>query len=443
MDCEKKKETKTSIIANYLLMGLALFSSMATVSANESHDMYRPATDNANSNVFRHTIDSQSLNALRTIDVSVPVNYVETAPHITYPLIVVLDGEFLFNSVAAYAQLQAMNSQMPDTIVVGIPNAVNARRDMTPKPLRKNGEPLWFGGHETQYLSFIQEEVLPLIEKKYRVADFKILIGLSPSANFSLHSFWKQPTLFSGYIAVNSTDFNAVGYDGESAFEKITQSVNQDKGKNKENNERKIKRYLYMSMPKGGTIRNPKILDDYKNLSDELSPYKDKFIDFKWEVIDKQAYAAVLPAIMSGLEFIFPPKEWDPSYRSFVSEEPGKTLNNIKTYFAELNQKYGFSVLPKGERYYNRNRLKRIAYVFIHEKRYSEAEAIINYWLSFYPRSANAYDTLADLFQAQGKTDIELEYRTKALKLAKENHDVRVPLFEESLRALIERSEAP
>ncbi|MCC2606972.1 alpha/beta hydrolase-fold protein [Planctobacterium marinum] len=428
------KDSKKLTVARLLTLCLLLFMPLASVTANESHDIFMPVSENAFSNVFRHSIDSKNLNAKRTVDVSLPVNYAETAENITYPLIVVLDGELLFNSAASFAQLQAMNSQMPEAIVVGIPNAPDARRDMTPKPLGKNGEPLWFGGQEDSYLSFIQHEVLPLIEKNYRVANFKILIGLSPSANFSLHSFWKQPNLFSGYIAVNGADFNAAGYEGESVFEKVVKSVKQQE---------QNKRYLYISMPKGGVTRNPHILEKYNELSDELTPHLNKQIEFKWEVIDKKSYAAVLPAIMSGLKLIFPAEEWDPSYNNFIAKEPGQTLANIKTYYATLSDKYGFTALPKGERFYNRNRLKRIVYVLINEQRYTEAEAVLNYWLSLYPQSANAYDTYADLYRAQDNAGAELEYRAKAVKVAQKNQDLRVALFESSLRELQERKPAP
>lgn len=397
---------------------------LGSILANESHDIYLPQNEGKFHSVYSHKIKSKSLKSERIIHVSLPVSYQETAVGVEYPLIVVLDGELLFNSVSGFVQLQAMNSQMPEAIVVSIPNVVDSRREMTPKPLNRKGEPLWFGGEEEQYLSFVEHELLPLVEKNYRIANFKILIGLSPSASFTLHAFWKQPDLFDGYIAVNQTDFKAVGYDGESLYEKIIQSVKDQK---------QLKRYLYLSMPKGGVTRNPQILAGYKELADRLAGYANQQINFKWEVVDKKAYAAVLPAIMSGLELIFPSNEWDPSYREFIVKEPAQTLKNVQAYFGKLNQKYGFTVLPKGERFYNRNRLKRIAYVFIAEKRYREAEAIIKYWLSFYPQSANAYDTLADLFKAQGKLELELAYRTKAVELAMNNRDQRLSLFKNAL----------
>lgn len=396
-------------------------------SANESHDIYMPQSGTSLNSLFRHNIDSKHLKGKRVIDVSLPVNYLETASEIKYPLIVVLDGELLFHSVSGLVKLQSMNSQMPEAIVVSIPNAPDSRRDMTPKPLNRKGEPLWFGGKEENYLSFIREEALPFIENKYRVSNFKLLIGLSPTASFTLHTFWKQPSLFSGYIAVNIDNFNAVGYGGESAYEKIVKSVK---------NQGQHKRYLYLSMPKGGVTRNPKILDGYNELTHDLAPHLDKELAFKWEVIDKKSYAAVLPAITSGLELVFPAEQWDVNYRDFISEEPNQTLSNIKTHFSKLNEQYGFIALPKGERFYNRNRLKRIVYVMIGEKRYAEAEDIMKYWLSFYPQSANAYDTFADLYRAQGRKNLELQYRVKALEFSKKNKDQRTPLFESALNQL-------
>jgi len=413
----------------YITFGifLTILVSASKTNANESHDIYNSQSQSAFSNVSRHVIESHSLKGKRTIDISLPVNYLETGSKVTYPLIVVLDGELLFHSVSGFAQFQAMNSQMPEAIVVGIQNAPDTRRDMTPKPINANGEPLWFGGKEDQYLSFIQHEVLPFLEENYRIANFKVLIGLSPSASFTLHSFWKQPRLFSGYIVINQADFKAVGYGKETIFDKVIESVRQQP---------EDKRYLYISMPKGGAIRNPKIVDDYEKLEKALSPYLPQKVSFKWELIDKQSYAAVLPAIMSGFELIFPAQKWDVNYRKFVTGENGATLSNIKAHFSALSEQYGFMALPKGERFYNRNRLKRIVYVLINEERYTEAEAIVQYWLSLYPHSANAYDTFADLHLARGEKDMALKQRKKALELARRNNDHRVMIFEEALNNL-------
>ncbi|WP_394224369.1 alpha/beta hydrolase-fold protein [Alteromonas gracilis] len=403
------------------------FFKLTIVYANESHDIYIPASQNSFSNVARHTITSRFLYGSQVVDVSLPVNYHETGYQIKYPLVVVLDGELLFHSVSGFVQFQAMNSQMPEAIVVGIQNLPETRRDMTPRPLNKKGEPLWFGGKEDLYLSFIRNELMPFLDEQYRIADFKVLIGLSPSASLTLHSFWKQPSLFSGYIVINQADFSAVAYGGETIFDKVINSVKQQEKGN---------RFLYISMPKGGAARNPKILQDYKRLEKELSPFIANKLSFKWELIDKQSYAAVLPAVMSGFELIFPAHLWDVNYHDFVSQEVGMTLNNIRAHFSELSDEYSFMALPKGERYYNRNRLKRIVYILIQQKRYSEAESILNYWLSIYPYSSNVHDTFADLYHVQGNTNLELKHRINALDLAKKHNDYRATLFEEALENL-------
>ncbi|TDF42281.1 hypothetical protein EYS14_05485 [Alteromonadaceae bacterium M269] len=406
------------------LLFLGCFSNLS-VQANESHDVFIPSSNQSFSHVFRHNIDSKALKSERVIDVALPASYTETGADIKYPVIIVLDGELLFHSVSGIVQLQAMNSQMPEAIVVSIPNEPDARRDITPKPLNKKGEPLWFGGQQDKYLSFIKDELFPFLKAQYRVADFNILIGLSPTANFALHSFWKQPDLFSAYIAINGANFKADGYGDQDVFQKILASVEENKAN---------KRYLYISMTQGGVTRNPHILDTYRKLEKELTPFGENRVSFKSDIIDKTSYAATLPAIMSGLEFVFPSDDWDPSYRDFVVAKPNQTLTNIKNYFDELSAKYGFPALPKGERYYNRNRLKRIAYVFIQERRYDEAEAIITYWQSFYPKSANAQDTMADLYAAKGELAKATAYREKAVEFAKANADKREGIFEEALQ---------
>lgn len=373
---------------------IALFTVVSlTARGNESHDIYFSDTALTSAHFESVNLYSESLKQQRQVLISLPHNYIESASTIAYPLIVVMDAELLFHSVSGIAHLQAMNSQMPEAIVVGIPNAANKRRDMTPKPLNRNGEPLWFGGKENEYLTFLSDEVLPLLKKRFRVADFKVLVGLSPSANFALHTAWKNPNIFAGYIAINATNFAADGYGEQQVFDKIVASISKQQRK---------ERFLFISMPSAGAQRRPGIVESYKNLDIKLKAQREKHIDFRWEVIDKKSYAAVLPAVTLGFEHIFPNEKWDPDYNRFVSEQPGATLNNIRSHFQELSEIYGFPALPKGERYYNRNRLKRIAYVFMNQGKYQEAEDIVLYWLSFYPNSANAHDTLADVYEAKG-----------------------------------------
>ena len=392
--------------------------------ADDGHDVYQNASKRALPHINRHFITSNSLQETRAIDIALPVNYQETADTHKYPVIVVMDGELMFPMVSGLVHQMTANSQMPDSIVIGIYNAAGKRRSITPKPFNREGKPYWFGGKENDYLDFLKAEVLPFVEGEYRAADFRTLIGLSPTANFTLHAFWKAPDVFDAYVAINSTDFTAVGYEGETVFSKITDTLTSGVGE---------KRFLYLSMPQAGVSRNPQIAEAYTRLDEQLRGLGGDRILLKTDVIEKSAYAATLPAVMNALEMIFPAKKWDPDFRNFILDKPGQSLEALKTYFANLSGEYGFTALPKGERFYNRSRIKRLGYYMLQNDRAQEAADVFKYWITLYPNSANAYDSLADVQDKLGLMKDALASRQKAVELAKRNNDFRLSHFEEKL----------
>lgn len=396
--------------------------------ADDGHEIYQDASLKSFPNIKRHRLYSKALEQERLIDIAVPANYFETAETYKYPVIFVMDAELMFPMVSGLVHQMTANSQMPDSIIVGINNVAGARRDITPKPFDRDGKPYWFGGQEDKYLQFLTDELLPFLDENYRATDFRILAGLSPTAQFTLHSFWKAPKAFDGYIAINATDFTAVGYEGKTVFEKIEQSLLDAPARSA---------FLYVSMPQSGVSRNPKIAEAYKRLTNQLARFEPQGVRVKTEAVNKSAYAATLPALMSALEMIYPAVKWDPDYRDFFSEKPGQTLRNLQVYYEGLGSEYGFVALPKGERFFNRNRMKRLGYYLLQKKRADEAMDIFNYWVKLYPNSANAHDSLADALRAMGQTQEEKIVRMRAVSLAREHNDARLAIFEKKLKGVV------
>lgn len=387
--------------------------------ADELHEPYRGKIAQAMPSVFSHQLNSEMLKSQRPVYVSLPQSYQETADNVLYPLIVVLDGEFLFHSFSGTAQFLSANSQIPDSIVVGIPNLVDERRNLSPRLVNSSGQPTSFGGDEENYLAFLERELIPYLKQHYRISDFKILVGLSPTANFTLHALWKKPELFNGYIAINAANFKAANYADETLFDKISNSAELTIGT----------RYVFMSMPEEGAKRNPKIIDDYRELEQKISLRKKSSVDFAWSTIEENAYVAALPAFRQGLNHVFPKQAWDIDYRDFYSEKDGEVVANVKRHFDTLQEKYGFTVLPLGERYFNRSRLKRLVNVLRMQNRLDEAEQLAKYWLRFYPKSASANHTLADVLAAKNNPEQALMYQKKAQDLAAKNSDYRAISF--------------
>jgi predicted alpha/beta superfamily hydrolase len=412
------ESTLKSVIARILTF-IAIVG-VSSGNADETHDVYQKTGAIGHPVIQSFKVEAASLKQTRELLVSLPSAYIESGSRLKYPVIFVLDAELMFYPIAGQVYFQGMNSQMPEAIVVGIPNLQGKRRDITPTPLNRNGEPLWFGGKQEQYLQFIENDVIPFIEKKFNVANYRVLVGLSPTGQFALHSAWAAPDLFDAHIAINTADFKAVGYDNNSVLDKIATAVELNPQQ---------KRHLYISMPQSGGGQNPLIVEGYKKFESALKSIDNHNVEYKQEFTENNGYAAVLPAVTSALQFIFPPKLWDPNYRDFMSEEPGQTLRNIKSYYKSMSEKYGFEAMPKGERYYNRNRLKRIGYVMLEQSRTEEAIEIFEYWCSLYPHSSNAFDSLADALTRKGDLNKASQMRQKAKALAVQNEDYRLELF--------------
>jgi predicted alpha/beta superfamily hydrolase len=97
--------------------------------------------------------NSKVLNQEREIFIKIPQNYGND--DLDFPVHYVLDGEIIFNSYSCIAELKSQNDEIPEAIIVGIPN-INRGYDLNPK---ENG---------SNFLNFILTELIPYIDHKYR-----------------------------------------------------------------------------------------------------------------------------------------------------------------------------------------------------------------------------------------------------------------------------------
>lgn len=92
-------------------------------------------------------------------------------------------------------------NKIPPVLLVGITNT-QRRRDLSgPTTVAKDKEIAPVVGGASQFRAFIQKELIPEINKKYRVKSTKGIIGESLSGLFVTETFSLQPDLFDFYIA--------------------------------------------------------------------------------------------------------------------------------------------------------------------------------------------------------------------------------------------------
>ena len=99
------------------------------------------------------------------------------------------------------------NMVCPEMIVVGIPNT-DRTRDLTPThvvvdpPFMDSASSKNSGGGE-RFISFIEKELMPYIDKQYPTEPYKMLIGHSFGGLTVMQIFVHHTDLFNSYICVD------------------------------------------------------------------------------------------------------------------------------------------------------------------------------------------------------------------------------------------------
>jgi predicted alpha/beta superfamily hydrolase len=142
-------------------------------------------------------ITSKTLNATRTISVVTPASY-EAKKDKKYPLLLLLDGEYLVDPFAGTLAYTDYWNDLPEVIIVGIDQNKQNERAIDCRISEETGLPDEFG---EKFFDFISLELLPYLEKKYRIAPFKIIGGHDLTAGYINYFLYKEKPLFNAYIA--------------------------------------------------------------------------------------------------------------------------------------------------------------------------------------------------------------------------------------------------
>lgn len=147
------------------------------------------------------TMPSSVLGEERTYFVHLPDSYARS-PKQRYPVLYVLDGTSQSVHTANTAELMARIGAMPEAIVIGIPSGDKRNRDYTPPGMRQDADDSSSGdGQADRFLGFLQRELIPQVEREFRTAPARTLVGNSRGGLLVVHAFIAQPALFDAYVA--------------------------------------------------------------------------------------------------------------------------------------------------------------------------------------------------------------------------------------------------
>ena len=145
------------------------------------------------------TISSQKLNEDRQIFIGLPPSY-DKNPGQKYPILLLLDGDFLFDPFQGALSYAYYWDDIPEVIIVGISQNKNNERETDCMVDETTGLPSEKG---ESFYEFIGMELIPYIQKKYRTAPFKIIAGLDTTAAFSNFYLYKDNPVFDAYISMS------------------------------------------------------------------------------------------------------------------------------------------------------------------------------------------------------------------------------------------------
>ncbi|WP_299225339.1 alpha/beta hydrolase-fold protein [uncultured Psychroserpens sp.] len=147
--------------------------------------------------VIYEPFESEKLGVSREIKIQLPRNY-DAEEEALYPLVIVLDGDYLFEPVVGNTDYQSYWEDIPNCIVVGINQSTTREDDFY------YGDDTNFPVDESaNFFEFIGMELIPYIESNYMVSDFRIVIGHDISANFINYYLFKDKPLFRAYVLLS------------------------------------------------------------------------------------------------------------------------------------------------------------------------------------------------------------------------------------------------
>lgn len=232
------------------------------------------------------------------------------APAGGYPVLYALDGNACFGSLAEAMRLQSRHPLgLEPGIIVGIgydtdePFATGRRfYDYTiaalPGDTRPDGTPFPETGGADRFLSFIEEELKPEIERRYPVDRARqALFGHSLGGFFTLYALLEQPGAFRSYIAGSPS----VWWAGRYLPERLQDWVPGLKPGITDNLELLIA---------AGSEEKPFMTEDARQVYERLAPLASGGMRVVHELIAGEGHVSVIhPLISRMLRFVFAPRD--------------------------------------------------------------------------------------------------------------------------------------
>ncbi|MBF4463616.1 alpha/beta hydrolase-fold protein [Flavobacterium sp. LC2016-12] len=351
----------------------------------------------------KHHIFSKALNEERNFWIYLPPDYNNTkfAPA-KYPVVYLLDAESNFHSFTGLQQSLAKGpyAMIPQMIVVGITNT-NRTRDLTPTEANrqaffdKNKKMFNQSGGNKNFIAFLEKELRPYIDKKYRTSGYNVLNGHSFGGLTATNILLNHTKLFNSYVIIDPS----LWWDNEIMIKKADSIFN---GKDFEHSSIYVAMANKINIPQDTTTDMARGIRKFEKLLKEKKP---KNLRWSFKYYENEDHGTIpIPAEYDGLRFIF--KEHLVQVKQAV-QDPSLVENQYKKLSADT----GFTFIPS-ESY-----LDWMGNYCLDNEKTDQAIFFFKLSEKYYPKSKNVYFSLEKAYIKIGNKSLANETAQKILQL--------------------------
>ena len=352
---------------------------------------------------------SETLQEYREIYVQLPNDY-NPENNKKYPVAYIIDGE-VFLPTVSNVQDYYSGGFTPEMILVGISNATNRTRDLTTSKISEYyGMPFnEENGDANNFTKFMDSELIPFIESKYPVTNFRTLIGHSYGGLFTIHMLINHPQLFSNYIAIDPS----LDWDNQKLLNQAQEKLSNNNYKGKS---------LFMSLSGQLHMQNSKItidnvMEDTSNFtlfarsnitfSNLVKKYDTNGLTYHWKFYPKDLHGTIpFPSIMDGLITIFEWYQMENTDKINSFDTPKQELYDIIKYREmKLKNHFGYAEPPYPEELLNMS-----GYMNMDMEQPDKAKMYFELAIEYYPQSANAFDSISEYYEKSNDFDNALKF---------------------------------
>ncbi|MBH0040590.1 alpha/beta hydrolase-fold protein [Pseudoalteromonas sp. SWN166] len=338
-----------------------------------------------------HTINSVILNELRTVVVQLPKSY-QANPNKVYPVIYRLDGAGNIPLISAVMDRLQNNNRAPEVIIVAIENT-NRLRDLYPTVNKEPQGPVGEGGGAAKFLAFIEQELMPLINKSYRTHNFNVIAGGSAAGVFALYTMQANPELFQAHIAYSPAVWWNYGAPVKNTKSFIAKT-------------KELNSYVYINIGEEAGIMRER----YDELKQSLQSHKVRGLRFFSDAFDGVSHNLTSVAgIFNAYHNLFSPKQMP---MNALTDD----VASIDAYYQNLSQQWGEQISPPDRA------VRSLGYNLTGSKQFNRAIEVFKYNIKNYPKSVDALSALSYGYEMQGDTRQALEYMESALAIADDSY---------------------